>query len=124
MAREIPWTTVDELVALLKLERDALDAQIAALESSRDVDEPTARLAFLLARYVVEGSAKRAVATAKDLGWRIASTNKGKPSSREWTEKDIYDAIAHPPPDLPEGLVQVVRRVYGIGQKATLRAWG
>lgn len=124
MAREIPWTTLEELIALLKSERDLLDQQIAALEASRNVDEPTARLAFLLARYSVEGSAARAVLSAKELGWRIVTTNRGKPSSRDWQPEDLHAAIRNPPEGLPPGLVKICQRVFRSADKAVRRSYG
>lgn len=112
MPRPIVWHSAEELAQLLSWERDALDRQIAALLQSRDADDQTARLEILLCKYVVEGSAAKAVDWATGLGWRLASVNRGKPSSRNWVADDLYDAIKADHGELPAPLIGLCKRIF------------
>lgn len=112
MARDFPWSSVEELVRILTMERDGLDQQIAALSASHDVSADHGRLMTLLCHYLVDGSAAKAVAWGNSIGWRVP----GKTGPRLWQPKDIYDAIDQPPSGLPPPLVDLCRRVFDRNQ--------
>lgn len=121
MARELPWRSVEELVQLLTLERDAIDRQIAALNASGDLSVESGRLLALLCRYLIEGSADKAVQWSKRMGWRLDSVNHGKASTRDWKSEDIYGAIENPPEDVPTDLAELCLRVYRRAQDKSTR---
>jgi hypothetical protein len=103
------WRTIDELIELLRIERDCLNRQIAALERTHDQDNPTGRGEVLLCRYLVTGNAARAAQYVNSLGWRLPSVNKGRPSTRQYTANDVFSLMASPPPRFPAGLIEICR---------------
>lgn len=112
MQRTFPWRNAEELATILRFERDSLDQQIAALEQSGDINDQTGRLQVLLCKYLIEGNAKQVTDWATSAGWRVDSTNRGKPSTRNWQPKDLYEAIQTEQTGLTAGLADLCSRVY------------
>jgi hypothetical protein len=112
MPRTIPWKNIEELAAILQWERDALDRQIAALLQRRDLNDQTARLEILLCKYLVLGSARKAVDWSIDMGWRRDSINHGQPSTRNWHPDDLYEVFHAEPVEQDAPLVALCRRVF------------
>lgn len=108
----IPWKTVEELAALLEQESRLLASYSAALRARRDPQLQEGRAAILLCRYLVEGSAKRAIHWANAMGWRKASSRHGEPTLVEYVPQHLYDLIEKPPEDVPFELVALCRVVY------------
>lgn len=123
MQRTIPWKNIDELLTVLQTERDALNRQIEALETSRDPNDQTARLEILLCQYLLMGSAQKAVDWATGLGWRIDSINHGRPSTRNWQAKDLYNAIQSDKNGLPTPLVALCKQVFYANQDKANSVW-
>lgn len=108
----IPWRTVDELADLLEQEARLLATYAGALRERRDPQLQEGRAGILLCRYLVEGSARRAVQWANAMGWRKASSARGVPTLVEYIPQHLYDWLTEPPADVPLELVALCRVVY------------
>jgi hypothetical protein len=105
------WRTLDELLTLLRLERNALDAQIAAVEAARDSQTPAGRADILVLRYLESHDAAIAARYATDLGWLLASSNRGTPSTRQYTAKDVLAFARGASPEVSPDVLELCRRL-------------
>lgn len=111
--RYLPWNSEEQLADILAMQRDALDAQIAALRATQDLETQEGRAAALLCEYLVSGSAKKAAEWAKSLGWKLPNPNpNGEKPTLEYTSKLVLEIVKAPPAGVSIALATLCRRVF------------
>jgi len=105
------WRTIDELLALLRRERIALDAQIKAVEATGDTQTPAGRADILVLRYLESHDGAIAARYATDLGWLLASSNRGTASTRQYTAKDVLAFARGASPEVSADVLELCRRL-------------
>lgn len=114
----ITWRSSAELADLLTVERDALDAQIAALRATPDERTYEGIVMAVICEYLITGSPAIVANWATSKGWRLRNHNpNGKKESLKITPDRVRGLIESPPPESPPIVVELCRRVFAIEAK-------
>lgn len=121
--KHITWRTTQELADLLSIERDALNAQIAALRALPP-DESTDEgiITAVICEYLITGSPATVAKWADAKGWRLPNENQnGKKSTLKFDANLVRKLVQSPPSQANPALIELCRRVFAI--KAQPAPW-
>lgn len=114
----ITWRSTAELADLLTVERDALDAQIAALRATPDESTYEGIVMAVICEYLITGSPAFVANWATSKGWELRNHNPNrKKDSLKFTPAMVRSLIESPPPESPPIVVELCRRIFAIEAK-------
>lgn len=106
----VPWSSLEEAIAVLTERRDVSLRQIEALKV-----KTTQREVLIVLQYVALASMLRVADWANGQGWRIPGA-AGNP--RPYVQEDVRALIQNPPPEVSPDLHALVKEIFVLNSKA------
>ena len=106
----VPWTSLDEAIAVLTERRDLSSRQIEALKLQTDERE-----VLIVLQYVALASMLRVADWANAQGWRMRGSS-GNP--RPYVQDDIRALIQDPPAGVNADLQALAHEIFALNSKA------
>ena len=106
----VPWTSLEEAIAVLENRRDVSVRQINALSTVTDD-----RQVRLLLQYVALASMLRVADWANAQGWRMPGAGD---NARPYVQDDIRALIQQPPAGTDPALHALTKEIFALNSKA------